>query len=128
LFDPNIVVAQIAFVLGSQPLDFVDSSATLLSTAKAPLDLIAALLAGSPSAQFVIEVHTDGRGAPAKNITLSKRRGDAIVAALTARGVNPKRLTVDGRGEAEPIGSDGTIEGQTANRRVLFLYRPTPSA
>jgi outer membrane protein OmpA-like peptidoglycan-associated protein len=127
-FDPNIVSAQIDFVLVDQPIDFVDSSVTLRPTANIPLDLIASLLAGAPDARFVIEVHTDGRGAPAKNLTLSKRRGEVIRNALLTRGVAPQRLLVDGRGEAEPIANDATLEGQAANRRVLFVYSPSPSA
>ncbi len=126
LFDPNIVAAQIQFVLGDQPIEFVDSSVTLRPTASIPLDLIASLLAGAPDARFVIEVHTDGRGAPAKNVTLSKRRGEAIRSALVSRGVATERLLVDGRGETEPISSDATPEGQAANRRVVFAYQPTP--
>ena len=121
------MAAQIDFVLVSQPLEFADSSVNLLPGAKDSLDLIAALLSGSPQARFTVKVHTDGRGAPARNLTLSKRRGEMIRAALVARGVNPTRLVVDGRGEAEPIASDGTVEGQAVNRRVVFVYQTPPS-
>jgi outer membrane protein OmpA-like peptidoglycan-associated protein len=130
-FDPNIVAAQIDFVLVDQPLEFVDSSVVLRPSASIPLDLIASLLAGAPEARFAIEVHTDGRGAPAKNLTLSKRRAEIIRNALATRGVASSRLLIDGRGEAEPIANDATLQGQAANRRVLFVYQPTqptPSA
>jgi outer membrane protein OmpA-like peptidoglycan-associated protein len=128
VFDPNIVSAQIDFVLVDQPLEFIDSSGTLRPSASIPLDLIASLLAGAPDARFAIEVHTDGRGAPAKNVALSKRRAETIRAALALRGVTSSRLLIDGRGEAEPIASDATLQGQAANRRVLFVFQPTPSA
>ncbi len=120
--------AQIDFVLVDQPIEFVDSSVALRPSANVPLDLVASLMAGAPEARFAIEVHTDGRGAPAKNLTLSKRRGEAIRTALLSRGVSPQRLLVDGRGEAEPIANDSTLEGQAANRRVSFVYKPLPPA
>jgi OmpA-OmpF porin, OOP family len=127
-FDPNIVAAQIDFVLVDQPLEFVDSSVVLRPSASIPLDLIASLLAGAPEARFAIEVHTDGRGVPAKNLTLSKRRAETIRGALAARGVPSSRLLIDARGETEPIANDKTLQGQAANRRVSFVYQPTPSA
>lgn len=116
--------AQIDFVLVDQPIEFVDSSVVLRPAASVPLDLAALLLAGAPQARFAIEVHTDGRGAPAKNLTLSRRRGEVIRNALLSRGVAPQRLLVDGRGEAEPIANDATLPGQAANRRVSFVYLP----
>ena len=119
--------AQIDFVLVDQPIEFVDSSVAFRPAAKVPLDVIASLLAGAPDASFAIEVHTDGRGAPAKNLALSKRRGEAIRSALISRGVPGQHLQIDGRGEAEPIANDATLKGQSANRRVSFVYLPTPS-
>jgi outer membrane protein OmpA-like peptidoglycan-associated protein len=119
-FDPNIVAAQINFVLVDQPIDFVDSSVSLRPGSNVSLDLIASLLAGAPNARFGIEVHTDGRGAPANNLTLSKRRGEVIRSALVSRGVASGRLVVDGRGEAEPLADNGSPQGQSINRRVLF--------
>jgi outer membrane protein OmpA-like peptidoglycan-associated protein len=124
-FDPHIVAAQINFVLVDQPIDFVDSSVVLRPGANVSLDLIASLLAGAPNARFVIEVHTDGRGASANNLTLSKRRGEAIRVALVSRGVASGRLVVDGRGEVEPVANDGSPQGQAANRRVLFNVAAT---
>jgi len=41
---------------------------------------------------------------------------------LSARGVSPSRMRVDGRGSREPVASNDTEAGRAANRRVeIFL-------
>jgi OmpA-OmpF porin, OOP family len=64
---------------------------------------------------FLVEGHTDARGRDDYNLVLSARRAEAVVAYLTARGVDPTRLTAKGYGELKPRTAN-PFEG--ANRRV----------
>ena len=50
--------------------------------------------------------------------SLSERRGRSAEDYLTSLGVASSRLVSRGRGEAEPIASNGKEEGRRQNRRV----------
>ena len=66
--------------------------------------------------------HTDSDGDDASNMDLSKRRADAVMQALVnVYNIDAGRLQTGGKGEMEPVGDNGTIEGKAQNRRVEFI-------
>jgi OOP family OmpA-OmpF porin len=66
--------------------------------------------------------HTDSQGDAAKNLDLSKRRAAALRNALVERfEIDPARITVEGMGSQEPVASNRTARGRSANRRVEVL-------
>lgn len=59
------------------------------------------------------------------NWDLSSLRASSVVQALQNKyGVDPKRLTVGGRGEYNPIASNMTPEGRSLNRRTEIIITP----
>ena len=56
----------------------------------------------------------------AYNIRLSEGRAKAVYDEMVRRGIDPKRMKWQGKGEREPIESNKTEEGRAANRRVEF--------
>lgn len=76
-------------------------SAELTGGAREDLDRVAAALNDPQLAavQLTLEGHTDATGAEDYNLRLSRRRADAVVAYLVARGVADDRLRVAGFGE-----------------------------
>ncbi len=62
--------------------------------------------------------HTDNVGTDAVNDPLSLQRAQSARDYLVARGVNPNRVTIQGRGEREPVASNSTADGRAQNRRV----------
>ncbi len=67
--------------------------------------------------------HTDNvkprKSSPFKsNFDLSVARAKAVEALMAPKFSDPSRLTVDGKGEDEPIADNATPEGRTKNRRV----------
>ena len=58
-------------------------------------------------------------GSAEGNLTLSNERAESVKAHLVGRGVASGRIQVEGRGDAEPVGSNDTEEGRAANRRVV---------
>ncbi|AMY04084.1 type VI secretion system protein TssL, long form [Mesorhizobium ciceri] len=52
------------------------------------------------------------------NFDLSLARAKAVEALMAAKFSDPSRLTVDGKGEDEPIAENATPEGRARNRRV----------
>ncbi|QIP15282.1 OmpA family protein [Spirosoma aureum] len=66
--------------------------------------------------------HTDADGDDASNLTLSKRRAEAVKSALASMfGIGNERLETDGKGESQPAGPNTTAEGKANNRRVEFI-------
>ena len=51
---------------------------------------------------------------------LSEARAKAVLARMTAAGIDPKRLVVHGFGSARPVDDNKTNEGRERNRRVEF--------
>lgn len=68
----------------------------------------------------VIEIagHTDDVGEPNANLTLSKKRAEAVKDFLVKNGIEESRLIAKGYGETEPIADNGTSEGRAKNRRT----------
>ncbi|HEY8714481.1 MAG TPA: OmpA family protein [Candidatus Acidoferrum sp.] len=68
-----------------------------------------------------VEGHTDNQGNAAANQALSERRAQAVVAWLTAHGVQASRLSAEGLGQTKPVADNGSEEGRAKNRRVELV-------
>ena len=80
----------------------------------------------SASQHVTIVGHTDNVGGESVNNRLSLERAASVREYLRTHGVDPSRIMVNGRGEAEPIASNDTVGGRAENRRVeIFLSEPT---
>jgi type VI secretion system protein ImpK len=62
--------------------------------------------------------YTDSQGAFNANLQLSVERAEAVAELLRANLSDPLRVTVEGRGETDPIADNSTEEGRAKNRRV----------
>lgn len=71
------------------------------------------------NSNFKIEGHTDKVGALDYNIALSSRRSDSVKSFLIKSGVNPKRLTSEGKGFKEL--NDLSNPTSASNRRVKII-------
>lgn len=86
---------------------------------KPQLDQIGQLLSDHPDIKLTVTGHTDNQGGSDYNLALSRRRADAIVAALIRDyGVSANRLSALGMGASAPIAGNDTEEGRAKNRRV----------
>lgn len=72
-----------------------------------------------PHATVSIVGYTDSTGTPDANLILSKQRAQAVAAWLIVNSVDARRITTDGRGEADPVADNNTPDGRQANRRVV---------
>lgn len=96
--------------------------ADLKPESKSQLDEIGALLRADTVLKLVVAGHTDNQGGVAHNMELSKKRADAVVAALVSGyGVAPDRLAAQGMGSAAPVASNGDEAGRAKNRRVELV-------
>ena len=72
--------------------------------------------------------YTDDTGTTAHNVDLSKRRAAVVAAAIKALLPAGVQLPTSGRGEAEPVAPNTTVEGPALNRRVSIVFAPQGGA
>lgn len=82
------------------------------------LQNLAASLRKYPNTSLIIVGHTDALGATTYNQDLSLRRANAAMYYLGRYGVDANRVSSTGRGELEPVSSNGTEAGRQMNRRI----------
>jgi OOP family OmpA-OmpF porin len=101
---------------------FDTGKAELKPESGATLSEISKLLAANASLKLHVVGHTDNVGTLASNMTLSKQRADAVVAALVSKyHVAAARLDAAGVGPLAPVGSNDTDDGRVKNRRVELV-------
>jgi len=106
-----------------QGLVFETGGATISEGSAPALDILARFLSRNPGLAVVIVGHSDNQGSLDANITLSKRRAEAVRAALIERGVAADRLEAHGVGYLAPVSTNATEAGRTLNRRVELVLR-----
>jgi outer membrane protein OmpA-like peptidoglycan-associated protein len=82
------------------------------------LERFASTLQQNPATTVTIIGHTDSTGSDSVNQPLSVDRASRTRDYLTARGVNPGRITIEGHGSREPIAANTDNAGRARNRRV----------
>ena len=119
------------YVTMESPVNYRSGSSRLNKEARKSVEALAESLKNNPNMQLLIEGHTDdkkfaeGKG---DNWQLSVNRAMAVVKRLVRKGVNPDQLTVAGRGENDPVGSNDTKEGRAENRRTVVKPKPNAGA
>lgn len=89
------------------------------------LDRFATTLNQNQATTVRIIGHTDNVGSDAANNLLSVNRASATRNYLVARGVATNRISIDGRGEHEPVADNETPAGRAKNRRVEIFVAET---
>ena len=90
------------------------------------LDRFAAGLRDNPNTDVRIVGHTDNTGSDAINNPLSVDRAASTRSYLVSRGVDGRRIAIDGMGERYPIASNDTADGRARNRRVEIFVGERP--
>lgn len=99
-------------------LNFDTNSATIRDVDHPNIDALAQVLAAYSKAKVKIIGYTDARGPASANDQLGKQRADAVVAALTGKGVAKGQAEAVSGGEADPTDTNATAQGQFENRRT----------
>jgi outer membrane protein OmpA-like peptidoglycan-associated protein len=88
------------------------------------------LMLENPTYKIVIEGHTDNQASEEYNLTLSRKRAEAVKLYLINYHIVDDRITVIGYGESRPIVNENTESAYARNRRVMFRLldskRPSP--
>ena len=111
--DGKLVTRGITFDSGSDKIK-AESNGTLKE--------IALILRENPTVRIKIIGHTDSDGEDAANLTLSKKRAEAVKAALKDQfSIDASRMETDGKGESQAVSPNTTPEGKANNRRVELI-------
>lgn len=79
-------------------------------------------LNNQPNTEILIVGHADSTGSDAINNPLSADRAASARDYLAARGVDSRRIRVEGRGSRQPVADNNTDAGRAKNRRIeIFL-------
>ncbi len=107
--------------LRTDEIHFEPGSARLTNIAKAILDDIALRMKQEPTSTALVIGYTDDRENTGANADLDRRRAEAVRDYLVSRhGIDPSRITVEGRDAREPVADNSTAEGRLRNRRVVI--------
>jgi outer membrane protein OmpA-like peptidoglycan-associated protein len=98
-------------------VNFTPGSARLSNIAKAKLDEVALKMKQDPTLHAQVVGYTDQTGSPASQQKISEQRAQAVKSYLVTRhGIDPSRITTEGRGAAEATGN-----GADDRRAVVIL-------
>lgn len=100
--------------------DSADINASFYET----LSSVATVLQKYNRTNIIVSGYTDNTGTPSHNQVLSEQRAKSVGNFLVSQGVNQNRVFAQGFGKRNPIASNATAEGRTANRRVVIILRP----
>ena len=103
-------------LLAEAPLLFDGESAQLRPVTADTVRRLGGMLEVMPDVPVRLVGHTADLPGPAERaLRLSRERAEAVAAALVAAGIEPQRISVDGVGDAGPLGTP------EASRRVEVL-------
>ncbi len=112
------IVENLTINLVVEEFDF--DSAELKPEMKEALRDLAERIKASPGHERITIIgHTDSIGPEEYNMQLSLRRAEAAAEYLRSLGIDD--ITVEGRGEMEPIADNSTPEGRAQNRRIEVI-------
>lgn len=124
------VLKGVVYISLSDKMLYRSGSYMISETAGDVLSKIAKIIKDYKGYDVLIEGNTDNVPINMVNIRnnwdLSALRGSSVVQALQNQyGVDPKRLTVGGRGEYNPLASNDTEMGRAKNRRTQIIITPS---
>lgn len=114
--DEGIVVTMDSGIL------FDVNKSDLRPDAKAELDKLSTVLAEKDKTDILIVGHTDSDGSDEYNLKLSEQRASSVRSYLVAKGITVDRMTMQGKGEMDPVAPNDTPANKQLNRRVEMIF------
>jgi OOP family OmpA-OmpF porin len=109
-------------ILRLSGLSFAAGKSEITEEHRPLLEKVKQIIALFPESPLVVEGHTDDRGDPAGNTTLSEKRAFAVMQYLRqAMSIPSDRIRAIGYGSDKPVASQTTPEGRAKNRRIDII-------
>jgi OOP family OmpA-OmpF porin len=103
---------------------FAFDSTEMTAASKRVLDNAMRAAKKMDAKDLAVTGHADRAGPEEYNLGLSLRRASAVLDALVARGADPAKVSLAGRGEAEPLAATADGVREPVNRRVEIIVLP----
>jgi len=97
---------------------FVRDSNELRPSEIAKLDKVLETIRRQPETRLILNGYTDSGGSTDYNLMIAESRASSVKLYLVAKGGNPIRITVAGKGARDFVASNDSEEGRSLNRRV----------
>ncbi len=107
-------------VLELNHINFATGSANLTPESVNELNIIVEALNKNQTMSVEVSGHTDNVGDAVKNKALSEARAKAVENFVEKKGIDAKRISSVGFGDAKPIADNATDAGKQLNRRTEF--------
>jgi OOP family OmpA-OmpF porin len=118
---PSLVVVTDKEIRITQQIHFEFDKAVIRPDSFPILDAVADVLKQNPKIRLEIQGHTDNKGNPSYNKTLSDKRAASVLKYLTGKGIDKSRLSSKGYGMERPIVPNNSDQNRALNRRVQFI-------
>jgi outer membrane protein OmpA-like peptidoglycan-associated protein len=103
-------------------INFDLASFDLKEDSKFELNRVAEYLKNNLNLKLRITGHTDTLGTVDYNKNLSLKRAGSVFQYLVNHGINKDRISIEGRGESQPLNENHRLENMGVNRRVEFEF------
>ena len=103
-------------------IDYTSGSTEVDSDSREKIKKLAALLNFVSDVKIEVNGYTDDIGTPLANRSLSEKRAKRVSEYLISYGVDPARIKVFGKGEADFVANNQTAEGRAKNRRIEIVF------
>jgi OOP family OmpA-OmpF porin len=114
-------------LMAGKTINFQSGSAYLAADSEALLTELATALKPCAGTKVEVQGHTDLTGSASINQTISQARAEAVMKALTSKGVPADRLTAKGYGPSQPLENAMTAAANAKNRRTVFAVAAAPA-
>ena len=118
--DGEECVARLNRILSESEIGFEPSKSAIAGDPAPTLARMAEAMADCAEFQIEAGGHTDSQGSSGFNADLSRARAQALVAAMSAAGIDTVNMAARGYGESQPIAGNDTEAGREENRRIEF--------
>ncbi len=121
LVPSEVIITEKEVILKNVYFDFDKSNITAQGANE--LDKLVNVMRENPSMVIFVKSHTDSKGKPEYNLTLSEQRAQSTVQYIISKGIAKERITGKGYGNTEPkVNCTNCTEEENAqNRRSEFL-------
>src|SRR5262249_7012090 len=103
---------------------FDTNKATFRKEAQPELEKISARVRNVTSVEAIqITGFTDNTGTAEYNQKLAEARASTVKDFLVKNGIDPSKITILGKGAADPVADNSTKEGRAKNRRVEVMVK-----